>query len=90
MSAFSNISFKPNLLFCIIMDLIGMISFSIPIIGEFSDVIWAPLSAFIFYKTFGGVKGVVGGVVNFIEEIFPGLDFIPTYTIAYFIYSNKK
>lgn len=84
------VSFKPNLLFCILMDVIGMVSFTIPGIGEFSDVIWAPLSAYIFYKTFGGAKGAIGGMVNFIEEIFPGLDFIPTFTICYFVFKPKE
>ncbi len=66
------------------MDIIGYTSYLIPLIGEFSDVIWAPVSAFIFYKTFGGKKGVIGGVFNFIEEIMPGLDFIPSFTIMWF------
>ncbi len=75
---------QPSLIFCIVMDIIGYTSYLIPLIGEFSDVIWAPVSAFIFYKTFGGKKGVIGGVFNFIEEIMPGLDFIPSFTIMWF------
>ncbi len=75
-------------MFCIIMDAIGYLSFAIPGVGEFSDVIWAPISAIIFAKTFGGAKGVFGGMFNFIEEIMPGMDIIPSFTIMWFL-TNK-
>src|SRR5450432_2839715 len=61
----------PSLLFCILMDAIGCATYVLPGIGEFGDIIWAPISAIIFYKTFGGWKGAFGGVFNFIEEILP-------------------
>lgn len=75
----------PSLSFCIVMDLIGYASFSIPFIGEFSDVVWAPLSAFIFLKTFGGRFGQIGSVLNFLEEVLPFTDVIPSFTISYFL-----
>lgn len=75
-------------MFCIIMDAIGYLSFAIPGVGEFSDVIWAPISAIIFAKTFGGAKGIFGGMFNFIEEIMPGMDIIPSFTIMWFL-TNK-
>ncbi len=84
----NNIQKSPSLLFCMLMDAIGMLSFAIPGIGEFSDVIWAPVSAIIFAKTFGGTKGVLGGIFNFIEEAMPGMDFIPSFTIMWFL-TNK-
>ena len=65
------------------MDLIGYATFAVPILGEALDLIWAPISAFIFYRTFGGWKGTFGGVFNFVEEILPGLDFIPTFTLTW-------
>ena len=74
---------NPSLAFCIAMDLIGFLSFAIPGIGEFSDVVWAPLSAFIFLKSFGGKFGATGAVLNFVEEALPFADFIPTFTIAH-------
>lgn len=79
---------KPSLLFCIIMDLIGMASFLIPALGEWSDVVWAPFSAYIFYQTFGGLGGMLGGAFSFLEEILPFTDIIPTFTIAWYI-QNK-
>ncbi len=76
---------NPSLAFCLLMDAIGMATYAIPFFGEFADVIWAPVSALIFFRSFGGVKGAFGGIFNFIEEIIPGLDFIPTFTIMYFM-----
>jgi len=82
---------KASLLFCIVMDLIGYASYAIPGLGEFGDIIWAPISGFIFYKTFGGWKGTFGGLFNFVEEILPGTDFIPSFTIMWIVqYMGRK
>lgn len=75
----------PNIVLCILLDLIGSASFSIPLIGEFSDVVWAPISAFLFYKMFGGRFGIIGSVLNFVEEVLPFTDVIPSFTIAWVI-----
>lgn len=75
----------PALWMCIALDLVGMMSFTIPFIGEFSDVIWAPLSGAIYYSLFGGRMGKLGGIFSFIEEALPGLDIIPTFTISWFL-----
>ena len=74
-----------SLIFCVLMDIIGYATYSIPFLGEFGDIIWAPISALIFYKTFGGWKGALGGVFNFIEEALPFTDFIPSFTIMWFL-----
>jgi hypothetical protein len=83
---------QPSLLFCIAMDIIGYATYAIPFVGELADLAWAPISAMIFFRTFGGAKGAFGGVFNFIEELLPGLDFIPTFTLTWFwqYYSNRK
>ncbi len=73
----------PHIALCIILDITGYASFSLPILGEVSDLIWAPLSGFIFYRLFGGKMGMLGGGFSFIEEILPFTDFIPTFTIAW-------
>jgi hypothetical protein len=86
----SSFSFKPNLLFCILMDAIGYFTYALPVFGEFGDIVWAPLSAFIFYKTFGGTKGLIGGILNGLEEILPFTDFIPSFTIMYFLQNRNK
>ncbi|MBP6624187.1 MAG: hypothetical protein KA198_03390 [Chitinophagaceae bacterium] len=79
---------KPTLIFCIAMDLIGMASYIFPGMGEWVDTVWAPISGFIFASSFGGAGGVIGGIINFIEEIIPFTDIIPTFTIAWYI-QNK-
>jgi hypothetical protein len=71
------------------MDLIGYASYAIPLLGEVSDIIWAPVSAIIFFLTFGGWKGALGGIGNFIEELLPGTDFIPSFTIMWFIQRSQ-
>jgi hypothetical protein len=65
------------------MDLIGYATYLLPFIGELGDILWAPLSAYIFYRSFGGRTGIIGGILNFVEEALPQFDFIPTFTIAW-------
>jgi hypothetical protein len=73
------------------MDLIGYMSYAIPGLGEFADIIWAPVSGLIFYFTFGGWRGAFGGIFNFAEELLPGLDFIPSFTIMWVMqYMSRK
>jgi hypothetical protein len=79
----------PNLTFCIVLDLIGCTSYLLPFFGEAEDIIWAPISAIIFYFLFGKKFGVMGGIFSFLEEISPGFDFIPTFTIAWFIRKHE-
>ena len=69
-----------DLVLGILFDSIGMLSFTVPLIGEFSDVIWAPLAGFLMTWMYKGTIGRVGGVVTFLEEILPFSDFIPTFT----------
>jgi hypothetical protein len=75
----------PSLALCIALDLIGMSTYSLPFIGEFADIIWAPLSGIIFYFLFGSRVGAIGGIFSFIEELFPFTDFIPTFSIAWLV-----
>ncbi|MBA2328825.1 MAG: hypothetical protein H0V91_04320, partial [Flavisolibacter sp.] len=35
----------PSLVACLLMDFLGFATFGIPFIGEFLDVLWAPVSA---------------------------------------------
>ncbi|KAB1154120.1 hypothetical protein [Flavobacterium luteum] len=64
-------------------DGIGMLSFSIPLLGEFSDVIWAPLSGFLMTKMYKGKVGKLAGILTFVEEIIPFTDFIPSFTLTW-------
>ena len=72
------------------MDLVGYATYAIPFLGEIGDLMWAPISSIIFISTFGGWKGALGGVGNFIEEILPGTDFIPSFTLMWFLQNMQK
>ncbi|MEM8847970.1 MAG: hypothetical protein AAGD17_12780 [Bacteroidota bacterium] len=82
-----------NLLLGLLFDCIGMLSFAIPGIGEFSDVIWAPLAGWLMTRMYKGKIGQAAGVVTFIEELVPGWDFIPSFTLMWLythVISNRK
>jgi hypothetical protein len=72
-----------SLLFCLLMDAIGYATYAVPFLGEFGDLVWAPISALIFLRTFGIRKGAWGGLFNLLEELLPGTDFIPTFTLMW-------
>jgi len=78
---------KQKLIIGIVFDLIGMISYVLPII----DVVWAPLSAYLVTRLYKGNVGKVGGIISFIEEAVPGLDFFPTFTLTWlYVYKWRK
>ncbi|MFY7811515.1 MAG: hypothetical protein ACOVQ2_07280 [Flavobacterium sp.] len=63
------------LILSLLLDLIGMI--------PFIDIVWAPISVFLLSKMYKGTTGKVAGIVGFIEELLPGTDFVPTFTITW-------
>lgn len=67
----------------IALDLIGMSSYILPVLGETFDIIWAPIAGFLLHRMYKGTVGKVGGIVVFIEELLPGLDVIPTFTLTW-------
>lgn len=73
-----------NLLLGLLFDALGMASYLIPGIGAFSDIIWAPLSAWLMTRLYKGKAGQTAGAISFIEELMPGLDVLPTFTIMWF------
>lgn len=72
-----------KLLLGLLLDGVGMISFTIPLLGEFSDVIWAPVAAFIMTRMYKGRVGKVASVLTFIEEALPFTDIIPSFTLTW-------
>jgi hypothetical protein len=76
----------------ILFDGIGMVSFTIPFLGELSDVVWAPLSSFLMMWMYKGNIGKIAGTVSFIEEIIPFTDVIPSFTLTwiYNYWINKE
>ena len=78
----SELTREGKLIVSILIDLIGMSTYLLPVAGEGADVGWAPVSAaFIFWLYGSGIFAAAG----FAEEILPGLDFVPTATIAWFL-----
>lgn len=72
-----------NLILGIVFDAIGMLSFAIPFIGEFSDVVWAPIAGYLMTLMYKGTTGKIGGIIAFIEEALPFTDVIPTFTLTW-------
>ncbi len=80
-----------KLILGIIFDLIGMVSYIIPVYAESIDLIWAPISGILLMKMYQGTTGKVAGIIGFIEEIFPFIDIIPTFTLTWlYTYVYKK
>ncbi len=67
----------------ILFDLLGMATFLAPMLGETFDVIWAPIAGFLLNRMYKGTVGKVGGIIVFVEELLPGLDIIPTFTLTW-------
>ena len=80
-----NLSKNKKLALGILFDIIGFITFL--------DIIWAPLSWYLMSKMYKGNKGKIAGVLSFLEEIIPGLDIIPSFTIMWiitYVFSKEK
>ena len=75
----------------ILFDGIGCFSYFFPGIGEVTDIIWAPISAWIMTKLYKGQSGKVAAIISFVEEAIPGIDIIPTFTLMWlFTYVIKS
>ncbi|MGB8705091.1 MAG: hypothetical protein WCD31_08685 [Gillisia sp.] len=85
---------KYNLLIkSITFDLIGMASYFIPFFGYFLDILWAPYAASAMRRMYPGKKGKLASVIVFIEEILPGTDIIPTFSLMWlytFVWKKEK
>ena len=80
-----NLSKNKKLILSILLDAIGMI--------PFIDLVWAPLSGYLMTRLYKGNKGKLAGVISFIEEIIPGTDFIPTFTLMWlytYVFTSQK
>lgn len=77
----------------ILYDAIGMATYAIPVAGPFLDLIWAPYAAKLMSEMYPGKKGKIASAIVFLEEILPGTDIIPTFTLMWlytFIWSKEK
>lgn len=72
-----------KLMLSILMDAAGMATFLVPGIAEFADLAWAPIAAVTNFLMFRGATGIAGGAGTFLEELLPGTDWIPSFTITW-------
>ncbi len=82
-----------NLFLGLLFDAIGMASFLLPGLGDFLDILWAPAAGWLMTRMYKGKIGQAAGVVTLVEELIPGLDVIPTFTIMWiytYLLSGKK
>mmetsp|Transcript_20739 Transcript_20739/g.31388 ORF Transcript_20739/g.31388 Transcript_20739/m.31388 type:complete len:255 (-) Transcript_20739:716-1480(-) len=77
---------SPNfgkLLICLAIDVIGSSSEIVPILGELSDVVYAPIAAILLRSLYGGSNVVFA--LEFAEEILPFTDVLPLATICWVV-----
>ena len=65
---------------CVLLDLAGDASELVPILGEFTDVGFAPVEAILIKTLF---KSNILAGLGFVEEILPFTDVVPTFTISW-------
>lgn len=79
--------FKENkinyLLLGLLFDGIGMMSYVIPGAAELTDVVWAPIAGWLMTQMYKGNAGKAAGIFATIEELVPGMDIIPTFTLMW-------
>jgi hypothetical protein len=75
---------QSKLIYGILFDLIGVASYIGGPLTALTDVVWAPITLYLMTKMYPGKSGVAAGIFSAIEELTPGLDIIPTFTITWF------
>lgn len=71
----------------LLFDGIGMISLLIPGLGPALDLLWAPVAAWLITRMYPGKAGRAAGFIAFVEEVLPGTDIVPTFTLMW-IYTH--
>jgi hypothetical protein len=72
-----------KLLVCLAIDVIGSSSELVPLLGEVSDFVWAPIAATVLQNLFGSNRILF--FLELTEEILPFTDIIPLATLAWVI-----
>lgn len=67
----------------LLYDAIGMATMSVPVVGPFLDIAWAPIAAKKMSKMYPGNKGKFASILVFLEELLPFTDIIPTFTLMW-------
>jgi hypothetical protein len=80
-----------NLVLGILFDIMGMLSFGLPVIGEIVDIVWAPVSGFLMMWMYKGSVGKFAGILATAEELLPATDVIPSFTLTWlYVYKIQK
>ncbi|CAE7570264.1 unnamed protein product [Symbiodinium sp. CCMP2456] len=67
---------------CLLIDFIGMASYLVLLLGEVTDIMWAPFAGFLLQYLFGSwLVSSLGAL----EEFLPFTDILPTATLAWAI-----
>lgn len=80
-----NTSMYTKLVIAILIDIIGYVSYLVPVLAEVTDIIWAPISAMLIFVMFKKrlIYASTGAIAGFAEEIMTGTDAIPTATLIW-------
>lgn len=76
----------------LLYDALGMATMAIPVVGPFLDLVWAPYAAKKMQEMYPGKKGRLASILVFLEEIMPGTDIVPTFTLMWlytFVWKKK-
>lgn len=74
---------KKKLIKSMVYDAVGMATISIPLVGPFLDLLWAPIAARKMSKMYPGKKGKLVSAFVFVEELLPFTDVVPTFTLMW-------
>lgn len=69
----------------IVFDLVGVLTYIVPGLGEWFDLVWAPIAGFSYMIMYKGFWGIIGGTFTFAEELLPMTDVIPSFTITWLL-----
>lgn len=67
----------------LLLDGVGMLSLAIPGIGPALDLVWAPVAGWLMTQLYPGRSGKAAGFIAFAEELLPGTDWLPTFTLMW-------
>lgn len=74
-----------RLLVSLALDATGSASYLLPIVGEFFDIVWAPIQTMFIIAMYDADVSPNLKYVSFVEEILPFTDIVPTATIGWFM-----
>ena len=74
-----------HLIISVVLDLLGMFTYALPVLGEIGDVVYAPfygIAILIMYRR-KVLPAALGGATGVVEELLPTTDVVPTATLLW-------